>query len=45
MPGVAKRDKEIAALEGKIDALMSLMTKGTSADVVALPTGAGKQHA
>jgi len=41
---LAKRDKEIAELRGKLDMLTSLLTKGASADIVSLP-GARKQHA
>jgi hypothetical protein len=37
---LAKRDKEIAELKGRVDALTSMLTKG--ADVVPLP---GRKHA
>jgi hypothetical protein len=40
---LAKRDEQIAELRGKLDMLTSLLTKGTSADVVPLP--GGRRHA
>jgi hypothetical protein len=38
-----RRDEQIAELRGKLDAVMTLLTKGTSADVVPLP--GARKHA